>query len=124
MIGLARPFGAIGRLPFAEIAVLGGITRPTQKYGFDDYRTVPTGQTTLRKKERALRPILMATGTVSIVRRPNLAIALRAEGVAGPGFKTEKFGLVDTYWSGEPLPRHRITPIAFSVGLEVLIPNF
>jgi len=63
----------------------------------------------------------MASGSITLVRQPKLAIALRAEGVMGPGFNANAL----ITGAGEVIiPKHRITPIGLSIGIEFLFPNF
>lgn len=119
MVGLALPFGSVGRLPFAEIAFLAGISRTTLRSHYS-VRANPNA-TPVDVKQSVYRPILMVSGSVAMLRRPKLAVALRVEGVIGPGFTAN--ALSDGFGT-EVIPSRRITPIGFSLGIEILLPNF
>ncbi len=124
LMGVVYPIGSTGRLPLAEVAVLGGISRTTLKsYGKYESGLGPGRVSTFEasSKQKMYRPLLMATGSLALVRQPKLAISLRAEGVMGPGFSAN--ALIND--AGEVIiPKHRITPIGLSIGIEILFPNF
>ena len=123
-MGVVYPIGATGRLPLAEIAVLAGFSRTTLKsYGIYEggLGTGPTSQFEARSTQKVYRPLLMATASLALVRQPKLAISLRAEGVMGSGFNAN--ALINDA-SEVIIPKHRITPIGLSIGIEVLFPNF
>jgi len=121
LVGLATPFGSVGRLPFAELAFLAGITRTTIRSGASYDGPPPFVSFEENLKQSVYRPILMVSGSVAMLRRPKLAIALRVEGVIGPGFTTN--ALSDGYGT-VVIPSRRITPVGFSLGIEILLPNF
>ncbi len=120
-VGLATPFGSVGRLPFAELAFLAGIAHTTIRSGASYDGPPPLVSFEENSKQSVYRPILMVSGSVAMLRRPKLAVALRVEGVIGPGFTTN--ALSDGYGT-EMIPSRRITPIGFSLGIEILLPNF
>ncbi len=124
LVGVVYPIGSPGRLPLAELAVMGGFSRTTLKsrgmYGGDP-GSGPVDPFVASSKQKVYRPLLMASGSITLVRQPKLAISLRAEGVMGPGFKAN--ALINTFGT-VIIPRHRITPIGLSIGIEILFPNF
>ncbi|MFC1629309.1 hypothetical protein ACFL3H_09405 [Gemmatimonadota bacterium] len=124
LIGVVYPLGSTGRLPLAEIAVMGGLSRTTlsSHASHEEPPEVdPLQPFQAHSKQKVYRPLLMASGSLALVRQPKLAIFLRAEGVMGAGFKAN--ALIND--AGEVIiPKHRITPIGLSIGIEVLFPNF
>ena len=123
-MGVVYPIGSTGRLPLAEVAILGGLARTTltsyaMSGGLPLFSILDPFES--RSKQKVYRPLLMATGSLALVRQPKLAISLRAEGVMGPGFSAN--ALIND--AGEVIiPKHRITPIGLSIGIEILFPNF
>jgi hypothetical protein len=124
LMGAMYPIGSPGRLPLAELSVMGGLARTVLKSGgvYDDsYGYGPVESFEASSKQRVYRPVMMASASIALVRQPKLAISLRAEGVMGPGFNAD--ALISD--AGEVIiPKHRITPIGLSIGIEVLFPNF
>lgn len=120
-LGFALPFGPVDRLPFAEVVILAGISRTAIRSGVVYEGTVMFDPFEAGSKQKVYRPLLMASGSIALVRRPKLAISLRAEGIFGPGFNANA---LFNDLSEEIIPRHRITPIGFSAGIELLLPNF
>lgn len=120
-MGVVYPIGATGRLPIAEVAVMGGLSRTTLKSYAMHGGSYYTDPFEASSNQKVYRPLLMATGSLALVRQPKLAISLRAEGVMGPGFSAN--ALIND--AGEVIiPKHRITPIGLSIGIEILFPNF
>jgi len=124
LVGAVYTIGSPGRLPLAEIGVMGGLSRTTLKsrgrYN-ESSGTGPPDPFDTRSEQKVYRPLLMASGSIALVRQPKLAIALRAEGVMGPGFNAN--ALISNA-GAVIIPKHRITPIGLSIGIEILFPNF
>lgn len=121
-VGLSRPFGAVHRLPFLEISFLAGLGREQFRSGATAGPSITLPEGYVRSQRQvALRPLLMVSADVALLRRPSFAVAFRAEGVMGPGFRTNAlFSPSGTLL----LDRYRITPIGLNFGLVVLFPNF
>lgn len=120
VIGLVRPFGSVSRLPFFELAFLGGFSYTTLSSGGAYRGTAPPEPFNIARKQTIYRPIVMVTGSLALIRRPTLGVALRIEGVIGPGFTANAL----THNGELLIPRRRITPIGLSLGLEVYFPRF
>ncbi len=119
MVGMALPFGAVGRLPVAEIAFLAGLSRTTLQSHYSTRGGEPSAPA--NSEQTVYRPVIMASASLALLRRPKLAVALRAEGIMGAGFNANAL-ITDTGF--EVIPKRRITPIGLSIGVEVLFPNF
>ena len=119
-VGFVRTFGGVGRLPFAELAILAGVSHTTLRSGISYEGTGPPDPFRVDRTQKVWRPLLMGSGSIALVRRPTLAVALRAEGYVGPGFTANAL----IHQSVEYFSRRRITAIGLSVGLEVLFPRF
>ncbi len=115
--GVSRPLAGPGRLPTAEVSFLLGVERTSLKSGADfcGYSSV-TGI-----RQTIWRPLLYAGGSLAILRRPDLTIALRIEAVVGNGFVTDSFKSPE---AGEILPARRIRPTALHIGLDFFLPVF
>lgn len=118
MVGLVRTFGRVKRLPVVEIAFLAGVSRTTLRSHYSVWSATNVPDADL--KQEVYRPVIMASSSLALLRRPKLAIALRAEGLMGVGFNAD--ALITDGW--EVIPKRRITPIGLSIGLEILFPNF
>ena len=119
-VGLSRPFGGVDRLPLVEVAFLAGLGRESFRTGAAESPPIGPGELHAQRQTE-LRPMLLASASLALLRRPSFAVAFRAEGLMGPGFRTN--ALLDG--SGNVImDRRRVTPIGLSFGLEVLLPNF
>jgi len=116
--GISRPLAGPGRLPVAELSLLIGIERTTLRTGAVNESDPALN---LSSRERFWRPLLYAGGSLSIIRRPDVSISLRAEVVMGNGFETARLVSPD---SGLFLPGHRIRPMALHVGFDFILPRF
>lgn len=122
LAGLALPMGGVGRLPIMEVAFLAGLSKTTLESRFyEDSNSPLTPQDPINTTQIVYRPIIMASASIALLRRPKMAIGLRAEGVMGMGFTANALLTNSGY---EIIPKKRITPIGFSIGIEVLFPNF
>jgi hypothetical protein len=120
LIGFARPFGSVSRLPLLEISFMGGVSYATLRSGGYFETAAPPTPLRVSSKQKVIRPIMMATASLALLRRPTFGVALRAEGMIGPGFSAN--ALIN---NGEILiPKRRITPIGFALGLEIYLPRF
>ena len=118
LVGFVRPIGAVKRLPLLELGVLGGIS--WTRLNSEGIYHAASGEVRVQKRQKRIRPLLLLTGSLALLRRPTLGIALRAETALGPGFTAD--ALMD---NGTVLiPKHRITPIGVSIGLELYFPRF
>jgi len=124
LVGLALPLGGVGRLPIMEVAFLTGVSRTKLESYFNPGAGLDAGppeDLPIKTKQSVLRPIIMASASVALLRRPKMAIGLRAEGVMGMGFTANALLTNNGY---EIIPKQRIMPIGLSIGIEVLFPNF
>ena len=122
LVGLALPMGGVGRLPIMEVAFLAGLSKTTlESHFYEDPDSEFPPRDPVNTKQIVYRPIIMASASIALLRRPKLAIGLRAEGVMGMGFTANALLTNDGY---EIIPKKRITPIGLSIGIEVLFPNF
>jgi len=120
LVGFARPFGSVSRLPFLEISFLGGVSYTTLRSGGYFETVAPPSPLRVSSKQKVMRPIMMVGASLALLRRPTIGVAVRAEGIIGPGFSAN--ALIN---SGEILiPKRRITPIGIALGLEIYIPRF
>ncbi len=123
LVGLALPMGGVGRLPIIEVAFLAGLSRTkleSRVYSGSEPSPIPPLDP-VNTTQSVYRPIIMASASLALLRRPKLAVGLRAEGVMGMGFTANALTTVSGY---EIIPKKRITPIGLSIGIEVLFPNF
>jgi hypothetical protein len=118
MAGFVLPIGPVRRLPLAEIAVLGGISRTTLRSSGTRYNDPPL--VTASSTQTVYRPVMLFTGSLALLRRPAFGVNLRAEAMAGPGFTANALIHEGTVL----LPKHRITPFGLNIGLELYFPRF
>ncbi len=116
--GVSRPLAGPGRLPVAEVALLIGVERTTLRSGVTCANAPALDRS---EQERFWRPVLYAGGSLSLIRRPDVSISLRAEAIVGNGFETARF---TTPSAGEVLPGFRIRPTAIHVGFDIILPRF
>lgn len=125
LVGLALPMGGVGRLPIMEVAFLAGLSKTTLESHFhsgnESERVALIPLDPINTTQSVYRPIIMASVSLALLRKPKFAVGLRVEGVMGMGFTAN--ALINNY-GYEFIPKKRITPIGLSIGIEVLFPNF
>ncbi len=79
-VGFVRTIGGVGRLPFAELAILGGVSRTTLRSGVSYEGTGPPTPFQINRSQKVWRPLLRRSPVSSCASRSPARTAMRSRG--------------------------------------------